>query len=166
MAVWQFRFSLLPKKGVSQKHETFPKFLLEYKANFNNANSSVDEVYENYWEGFDLEVLSRRFEDALPVIDSWSENLSIYGYEDGSRVEVSEDEIYVKFDTRQPDYTFLREVITTAKSYDCVCVLEEDGQLMFPDFELILEHLSQSRAYRFCEDPDKVLREVRDISSS
>lgn len=160
MAVWQFRFSLLPRKGVLRKHKTFPDFLPEYKANFNHTGATVDENYENYWEAFDIGALSDCFEKNIPCVESWSEELAIYGCEEGSKVEVSEDEVYVKFDTRKPNYTFLRQVVDLAKSFDCIFAIEEDGRLIDPAFEVMLEYLHNSRAYRFCENPDEVLTEI------
>lgn len=166
MAVSQFRFSLLPRKSVSKKHKILPDFLPEYKANFNRANSMIEDGDENYWEGFDIKALSGTFGENFPSIESWADELDIYGYEKGSKIEISEDEVYVKFDARNPDYTFLRQVASIAKSLDCVCVIEEDGGLINPDFELILKCLHDSRAYRFCENSDEVLREVRNITKS
>ncbi len=161
MAVWQFRFSLLQRKDVLRKHRVLPEFLMEYKANFNRSSSSLDESSASYWKRVDIEALSSCLQRALPVVESWDDELAIYGYKNGTRIEISEDEAYVKMDARNPDYTFLRKVVDVAKSFDCIFIIEENGRLIEPEFTLLLESLQNSRAYRFCEDPDKVLAEIR-----
>jgi len=49
MAIWHFKFSLLPKKGILKEHTNIPLILNEYKENFVDSEKHVDDDFIDYW---------------------------------------------------------------------------------------------------------------------
>jgi len=90
--------------------------------------------------------------------------MRLYGYEKGTKVEVWDDDINLKIDTRKPDYTFLKEIVNLAKDTNCLLTPLESGELIEPVFEKIIEEYQNSRAYRFTLDSDQVLDKVHSLN--
>ncbi|MEH6458122.1 MAG: hypothetical protein V7749_17465 [Cocleimonas sp.] len=164
MAIWHFKFSLLPKKGILKEHTNIPLILNEYKENFVDSEKHVDDDFIDYWHDCNIAELEIRIQKLLPSIESWSTLMRLYGYEKGTKVEVWDDDINFKIDTRKPDYTFLKEIVNLAKDTNCLLTPLETGELIEPVFEKIIEEYQNSRAYRFTLDSDQVLDKVHSLN--
>jgi len=165
MAIWHFKFSLLPKKGLLREHTNIPLILDEYKENFVDPEKHVDDEFIDYWKDCNLKEIEIHIQKLLPLIDSWSSSMRLYGYDNGTNIEVWDDDINLKIDTRKTDYTFLKEIVNLARDNNCLLVPQETGELIEPNFEKLVEKYQSSRSYRFTLDSDQVLDEINALNN-
>lgn len=161
MAIWNFTFSLLPRKSTLDEAGNLFKHLKEYDARLMDWDTfDIDDEDKNYWLDSDVSSISDSFKGLFPTLKPWSKTMTLYGKEGGTRVEVEPDSIFIKFDAREPDYTLLQEILHVANQYDCVLAIDENGSVVEPDFETVLGYFHSSKAYRFCENSEEVLDEI------
>lgn len=159
MTVWQFRFSLVPELGILREHGSIPAELESMKPA--QPEDPLDEEYPNYWAGQpqsprDIEA----FKALLPPMESWSSDALFFGYSHGHQVELWDDDVICKLDMRAFDPELLRNYVEVAANHGCLIALHENGQVLQPDIELILEACKKSKAMRFVGSPLDTLRET------
>ena len=163
MAIWQFRMSMLPREGVRNKLGCIPSVFEEYKSDFSFSGSATDENDVNYWKGYSLSGTVSAFSEIFIEKQSWDERMRLFEVDSGSKVEVWQDDVYIKYDARNPDYTLLKKVVNIARDLKCILVSEEDGKMIEPEFSSVLECFQNSRAYRVKENPENVLEEIKNL---
>src|ERR1051326_1769938 len=99
MAVWQFKFYLVPIKGIERVHGHIMPVLEEYRASTPEKLLSLplepDQLptYPNYWEGIQKgDETLQAIQTLLPQCESWSEKAIMFCNGD-NRVEVWNDDI-------------------------------------------------------------------------
>ena len=110
--------------------------------------------------------------DLLRVIDgmlvrrkSWSENLVLWGEENGNRIDIFLEEgkianVNARIDLRQPSVAFLELLLKIARY--CGAHFRTEDELDIPaEKERILEAIRHSEAFRFVSDPQRFFEELK-----
>lgn len=169
MAVWQFKFYLVPVKGIVKVHGKVVPRLSEY-APF-NPESSFEEIEAraaqapNYWEQAGVSPASMEgLTTMLPPIRSWSEEAKMFGdgEDGGAKIEIWKDDIQCKLDLRVFSEELLVAIVDEAADAECMLVLQETGEVIEPDLPLVLDKILESNAYAFCTGPTEFLRKLAD----
>ena len=69
MAIWHFRFSLVPVSGVIRIHKQVPASIEALRGKHRLLSSEEP----NYWEGIDTKAVQNAFGLCLPGRESWGE---------------------------------------------------------------------------------------------
>lgn len=154
MATWQYAVELIPRRKVLELFTEIPP----------SMNEDVYEATE-WWSSQqpsdDYETLLRSF--AAPC-SAWSEDVKCWGEEDGNRIDVLLKgkcvvEVSVRFDLRNLDDVFSRNVIDFAQRNGCV-LLGESMEVIEPSVNALKSKLLSSDAARFVRDPALYLEGV------
>lgn len=156
MAVWQYRFSLLPREGIRKAMGSIPESLEEYKP-VDPANFDENREYPNYWEGIDRRDFVEQIGRILPETKSWSAEARMFGEDEGDRIQCWDDDVACAVDVRHFSMKYVEQLCALAQKSDCLLVLNEGGQIVEPDLASLLERISHSRAYAFCAAPGEFL---------
>ena len=165
MSITSFRFSLLPKANIELANGgEVPEELPEYKAVYDISSFSLEEENLNYWEGLNTNCIEKSLSEFLPKGKSWSpEEMSVYE-NNFCEVEVWQDDVNIKFEASDPDYELLKKIVMVAAENKCIFVITETGRIIPANFEILLDELHSSKAFRFKLNPDKVLSEYQAIN--
>lgn len=158
MAIWHFEFSLIPTAGIYKAHNKMVDFLPEYGRRQPDAPVLESEDFFNYWAGSDLSSAPvRLLEQLLPQKISWSCDARMYGSKEQSQLEVWDDDIHCVFNVSKLDIPLLTTVVIIARDLDCKLALKDNGRLIDPDMDMVIEALRNSLAWKFVKDPEGVL---------
>jgi hypothetical protein len=162
MAVWQFKFYLVPTVGILRIHKSIPSILEDQAPMDPNVEVDLDQEFENYWEETEFTVhLHERIKEHLTPADFWSEEGVMYGSYDVSRVEIWDDgDVECRIDMREFNLSLLETMLNIATELDCKIVLSENGRVVEPILTDMLDACKQSRACKFVVDPIKTLKEL------
>ncbi|MCO7608956.1 hypothetical protein NJH83_01815 [Pseudomonas chlororaphis] len=89
----------------------------------------------------------------LSEVELWTSEARIFGYENGGRVEVWENDILCCLDLRRLFLSLLEGVVGLAAYFDCSLVLFGSGEVVEPELPLVLEKVKDSKFFAFCVDP-------------
>ncbi|NBF01544.1 hypothetical protein GV819_04495 [Pseudomonas sp. Fl5BN2] len=152
MAVWHFKFALVPKEVIVSVCGGMVKRLPEYSGE--GRGDEVLDGFPNYWlGGKSIELLLDRASRLLPEIESWTSEARMFGCKDGDRIEVWEDDVLCYLDLRKLSLSLLEGIIYLAASSDCSLVLFGSGEVVEPELPLVVEKIKESNAFAFCVDP-------------
>jgi len=155
MAVWYFKFALVPDEGIVSVCGKMVGRLPEY-----SGKGGAEEIlggFPNYWLGIgNIESLAG-ISRLLPEIESWTSEARMFGYEDGDRVEFWEDDVLCYLDLRRLSLSLLEVVTGLAAYFDCSLVLFGSGEVVEPELPLVVEKIKESNAFAFCVDPASFL---------
>jgi len=104
--------------------------------------------------------------EILPIGTSWSSALTLWGSEEGNRIDVLRDdegqitEISVRIDLRRPARKFIDQVVDLAVKLDCEFLFAETLDMAGPSRRRLTDAILASSAFRFVEDPRKFLDEL------
>jgi hypothetical protein len=106
----------------------------------------------------------RKIEGILPRRESWSEDLILWGEEDGNRVNaVMEEgrlaELTARFDLRRPPGSFPAQLVELAR-YCGARFSTADGRPIPADLHTLSEAVRHSDASRFVVDPHRYFSEL------
>ena len=163
MAVWQFKFSLVPTEGVVRHHGSLPSVLVEYRANEVGVEPRILDESEmpNYWEGIDWrEHMISRVSQLLAPMNLLGTELLAFGEREGNKVDIWEDDIYCFIDARNVNLKLIELLMQIGIELHCKVVLIESGMLVDPDTSVVLDALRRSTAYDFASDPQRFLRRL------
>ncbi|WP_236234135.1 hypothetical protein [Pseudomonas tohonis] len=159
MAIWHFRIYLVPTSGLLEVHGFIPLYLDEYKPHSVDSEFDENREFPDYWVGKGVSSLIRaRVESRYPLSGSWSEEATMFGRDNGTRVELWTDDVVVSIDARETVVDELRFFAELAKDADCLVVLGQDGRVVEPSLERLRRIFEGSRAYRFTTNPIPTLR--------
>ncbi len=168
MAIWEFKFSLIPIKRIEQVHGRIIPILEEYKPSNPERLLSLpienDEMsgFTNYWEGIEIEdEILQAIKILLPQCESWSKDATMFG-DQYNRIEIWDDNINCFLDLRYFSRKLLEGLLNIAKSLDCKIVLLESGEVIETEIEVVIEKIKESNAYAFCLEPKKFLETLEE----
>jgi len=162
MAVWQFKFSLIPTSGIIGVHGRLVRALPEYAAARPGGpvDGGEDAQFVNYWEKAAMKPASLQpIMQLLPPTKSWSPDAKMFGDSEGDQIEVWDDDINCALDLRTFSKELLTAIVQLASSAQCKLVLHGTGEVVEPDLQAVLDKILASDAYSFCASPAKFLRE-------
>lgn len=160
MAVWHFRIYLVPTSGLLKIYGYIPLSLDEYKPHSVDSEFDENRQYPDYWMGEGVSPLIRaRVESRYPSSGSWSEEATMFGHDNGTRVELWTDDVVVCVDARKAEVDEFRFFADLAREADCLIALGQDGRIVGPSLERLTRAFERSRAYRFIIDPVGALTE-------
>jgi hypothetical protein len=161
MAIWQFRVYLIPTSSLRAKFGTLPE--------------SIPEELEDFpwWSqvqpppGFEAGI-----DEILPKATSWSEDLLIWGDDQGDTAQIWYDrnrkvnEIGFRADVRRLSHQYISHICRLAKEWECMLLtttyhLPELFHLIPPDDEAVLAALKWSTAKKFLDDPTGTLLSLK-----
>ena len=107
----------------------------------------------------------RRLDAVAPRAPSWSNEIQIWGMEDGNRIDLylengAPHDGLIRIDLRDPDPAFIRGTLAFLAASGCG-LESEDGHWVEPNEGEFLVALRGSRAFRFVEDPARYLSRLR-----
>jgi len=163
MAVWQFKFSLVPSAGIVAIHGKMVGELRSYQP---PASEDIDDDKDgasvDYWDSAGASPLNARELTALlPAHPSWSSDAEMFGSKRGDRIELWTDDINCILDMRAFSESLLESIVAIAARMKCKVVVHGTGEVVDPDVEQVMARVKQSGAYQFCKDPDEYFRQRR-----
>ena len=112
----------------------------------------------------DLETFKKEVSCIVPPTSSWSDSILIWGEIDGDRIDMFVDaethEISVRFDMRQPNADFFRNILSLAVKYGCEIRNDKDEVLMTTSDE-VASDMMDSDAFRFVANPHEFISGVK-----
>jgi hypothetical protein len=140
-------------------------FLLVPASNAGPSDFAAGDVYAEWWtavqppKGFEAHIAK-----ILPEGRSWSPDLTTWGIEDGTRVDVWRegqrvDSIRVRIDARALDTEVLRDLVALAVYCDAA-FLRHDGLFVPATDAAFLSAIGTSAAARFVDDSGAFLRRI------
>lgn len=161
MAIWQFRFSLLPELGIIREHGGVPPELESMKPVNPDDPLALEGHCPNYWADQPKSPLELDdFKTLLPPMESWSKDALMFGYSHGHQIELWKDDLTCKIDMRAFDPDLLEKCVELAGLNGCLLALHENGQVLPADRHAVLEACQRSRAVKFVCDPTKTLKQI------
>jgi hypothetical protein len=162
MAIWQFKFSLVPQDGVAHVHGYVLPVLLEYKASTDGPSLVEDGSFPNYWrDETKVATLLAEISSALPEFKSWADDARMFGEPEGNKVEVWIDEVTCFVDMRNISAQFVQTIVAFAMKFGCYLAIHGSGALVAPDVALLAGHMETSDAWKFCRAPEEFLKSAR-----
>ena len=157
MAIWQFRVVLVPQSTFETRGEPLPVSI-----------SSVEVADQLWWskvqppEGFE-----RQIDLMSPEIESWSEEIRIWGSEDTNDAHVCYtdaskkvvEEIAFRLDVRDLSPDLVRMICALAQQLSCV-LLTADSEILRPVQSEVLAAIRNSTAAKFVSNPATTLRNL------
>ncbi|MDM5180818.1 hypothetical protein PO883_26915 [Massilia sp. DJPM01] len=153
MAAWQFAFVVIPVAGIIRAHGRMVEVLPEYAARVDDASVDADQVFPNYWEGFDNTAMQVVAASVLPVATSWCDEAAMYGNSETDDIEIWEDSVRVRLDCGNLNFALLAAVLNAVRAANCCVVLCAGGRIISPVLQLVTDALHASAATRFVNDP-------------
>lgn len=155
MATWQYTIELIPREKLVDLFRAVPPSISEH-------TYGVTEWWSNQQPSDDYETLLTSF---VSPRSSWSEEVKCWGEEDGNRINVVLEgecvvEVSVRFDLRNLDDAFSRNVVNFAQRNGCV-FLGESMELIEPFVDDLKSKLVSSGAARFVRDSTLYLEEIK-----
>ena len=161
MAIWQFRFSLVPTAGILKTYGGLVDALPEYAQHDPNATVKEVSEFNNYWEGVDFSSpFMKSLESILPPRKSWSDDAKMFGSEDGNKIEVWNDDIVCSIDVRNFDIPFISSILEVARGMQCKVALKDGGRLIDPNLSDLLVEINNSRSMQFVQNPVDFLKNL------
>ena len=152
MAVWQFNTTLVPKRW------------------FDTGGSIASLISGDGWEtasawkGVDGVGLKERIEGILPRGKSWHSELTLWGSEQKSDIQMFRnlgfvESLRVRFDLRKPDMQLFRAVSDMAQEHNLV-ILDMARKRALPHLNDLVRAAAESDAAHFVLDPASFLEQV------
>lgn len=159
MAIWQFKFSLVPASGIRRIHGSDVGVLREYQVTERSAKPTEIAEMTNYWDGSgSLRQLALAFSGILPEIKSWSDEARMFGDDESNKIEVWDDDVNCYIDARIFSDDLMNWIIKLARKFECKLVIHGSGLIIDPDFGILIDQIKDSTAYKFCLNPVEFLK--------
>jgi len=155
MAVWQYKFTMVPQAGIESVHGCIPDCVESFRGVWDDEGFDPEAELPNYWQGVaPPENFSDDFRSLLPERESWSDDALMFGISGGDQVELWKgDNISVRMDLRAPNRELLDSILNLAAREQLMIVPLEHGRPLLPIEPLVIEDIQGSDAYSFVEDP-------------
>lgn len=156
MATWQFDFYLIARKRLRALFGEVPSTLSDKAFNLVErwADARLPEDYDAVLSAF------------LPKRTSWSATTTMWGEENGDRIEISIEAgsvnyIFARIDVSKRNDQFLEGIVGFAQYVDAVLFTVEKGLLIEPSVEALVEQVEASNAFKFVQDPQDFFERIR-----
>ena len=145
MALWIFRSSVVPAEVVGDCRQL--------------TEDRFDDLCPSFWSARDGEEAVRDLSSLLPNLESWSPNVSLFGYEGGDRVEVWResgriDGVTLKIDCRSPNLELIDAAEAVALNYRLVFIYERTFEVCAPSDGALRRFILSSANRRMLLDPE------------
>lgn len=185
MAIYQFQMTVIPKKGVLEKYGRIPEKLKinyeERKRHYNLKEEGLldeddhfeDALTQDWWSSTNIlpiEIIHQIDKKVKRAHYSKDTHISWKFYsqevDNDAYMLVSEEtgkieELVFRADLREVKWTFLREMIELAATYDWL-LMDVKGNLVFPKRKEVGKLIKKSNSHKFLIDPMKFLKELDD----
>ena len=106
-----------------------------------------------------------RLGEVLPPGNSWSDDIELWGTEDGDRIEVSPAtdgtvDLWARFDMRAPDSALCERFLSFVRLEE-LKMCDMAGRPVAPVLGEFVRALRRSLAFRFVTDPEEFFRRLR-----
>ena len=158
MAIWHFKFSLIPTEGLKRVFGTVdvavvPEWVIQPDG---PKYLELDEL-ENlpgYWPNpATLRQIAITVSSFMPEMKSWSGEARMFGSDEDNRVEVWGDDVCCHINLRDMDFELLDQILSLARRFDCRLAIHGTGAVSAPDTVSLAPHVEASNAYKFCRNP-------------
>ena len=161
MATWQFDIALVPIAALAADPD-----LLAKSVTADGIESGP--WWSEYREESDLE---DKLNQILPKGKSWHDDLSVWGDEEGNRIDLFRDKgvlesLSVRIDARVDKADFLDAVCALAKHCECKFYGYESGSLIEPEPLALRAALEGSNASKFVSNPRAYLKKLAESADS
>ena len=151
MAVWQFDLYFFPADILSRRFKILPAKL----------PSDVLEDYVDWPANERAADFSAAISRFLPAAPSWNADLSVWGSDQGDRVDLWRDgnsvvSLKARIDVRNLSIDFVRFIAELARNQKCLLLTTSDD-LIAASADDVLAALKESAAARFVRDPKAFL---------
>lgn len=158
MAVWHFKFSLIPTEGLLRVFGNADVSVVpEFVSHIDEPRYLEPEELErlpSYWDGpATLRQCAMAVSGFLPEMKSWSDAARMFGNEEDERIEVWDDGVKCRINMRDVDLELLDKILHLAKRFECKLVIHNTGAVVAPDLASLAPHIESSNAYKFCVNP-------------
>ncbi len=161
MAIWQFDIALVPETALAADPDLF-------------VHSVTPEGVETaaWWSSISVPSdLESRLGEILPKGDSWSDELSVWGTDDGHRIDLwligdAIESLAVRIDAREDASDFVKAVCAFAQSMQCRFYGYESRAEIEPTTAALHAAIQVSDATKFARDPRGFLTEVAEKGGS
>lgn len=159
MAVWQYEMLLLPKAVVTKKFAGIPLRL-----------DCRDLEESEWWSNESLPSdYAETLGQLLRVSDSWSQDVQIWGEQDGNRFQVVKQhgqvvEMAAFINVRRLDMRFIEDVVAFAVHCNCMILLD-DMTLLEPNPCELLSRIEGSKSAYFVNNPEGFLERLQQMPS-
>jgi len=166
MAVWQFKFTIVPVAGILRGHGKMVDVLPQFAARTPDAIFADEDEFPNYWEGIDSTPMKELAERLLPLAESWSDEATMYGNTKTDDIQIWEDSVDVRLDCSNLNLTLLDAIVSAAREWNCCLVLCEGGRIVSPNLQLLIDAVNASSAMKFVKNPKAFLESNERIFQS
>lgn len=162
MAIWQFKFDLLPRDAVERFHAPDTLILSAFQPIDPATWAAGDETaeYPAYWENRSPQAYASEIGAMLPPRQSWSDDALMFGTDNADEIELWTDDFHVKLNMLKFEPSLTSAIVQLAARDDLVLVLGETGRLIVPTYDNLARQISQSRAVKFVGDPVATLEMI------
>jgi len=161
MAIWHFVVHLVPRKGILDVHGKIPPVLNQYLARASSSDFEEDKKYFNYWHDTSIDDETRsQIVEFLPLMESWSHDAQMFGYEEGTRVELWSDELIIYYDVRNDNLALLKKLAEISSDLGLLFVLKDSGKVIEPEIGQLVSEVKSSIAMRYLRNPKDTIESL------
>ena len=159
MAIWHFKFYLVPASGIARLRGANAEVLDEYRSSPGRPEFDEDAVFPNYWDDpAVLRQIALAVSGLLPEMRSWSDEARMFGDDDAHRIEVWGDDVRCRINMRDFPYDLMDRILALAKKFNCKIAVSGSGAVVEPTMAALSPHIEASDAYKFCVSPVDFLK--------
>jgi hypothetical protein len=154
MATWQFDFHVVPKSALERRFGDLPV-----------AISEADYDKENWWAASEgIDALEADLDTLLPRGRAWDSARTMWGTEDGHRLELLREgdgvyDFFGRLDMRELSLAFLNNFLHVARRHSLV-IITKSRHVLRPSVSEVTRVLRRSPSYAFVTDPKTFLRHL------
>jgi hypothetical protein len=189
MAIWQYRLSVIPKNSILDRYGEIPAKLFideeAWKAYWKERierKTDIEPGFEdartiNWWKNINVNAkeISSQI-DRLVKRGDWSNNMDYFGWKGDTNSnedndchiainnvtnEIQEFEFRTDLRANENIVGFLKGMIEICEA-NAFLVMNSNGSLFEPNFELVYNDLAESNAVKFLTDPEKFIQEFHE----
>lgn len=157
MAVYQFRFELIPRKWAEENNFNPEAFYI------NEDCCDSSQAWVNY--SYTLEI-GNKIAKFLPEGKSWSEDILAWGNSEDSDIKIILDKnkkiesIIVRIDLTEKPEKYIDPILELARSLNYVIFIPDQKKIIDSNLTPLLKCISNSYADRFVRNPIQYLNEL------
>lgn len=140
MAFWQCEYALVPKSVVT---ETNISLVVNDFAASNDSDTSTSGI--TYWQESPRTIMnSSVVESVLPRLESWSDHAWMFGTKGFDEVEIWDNMIFFRINTRQINLKVIDLLVFLARSLNCVLISKWTKGVLDPEVKCVLSDIKTS----------------------